>query len=145
RDPPIALNKTDLIIHGRKSATRYVHKMGFQVATPLLDDRFNHVVSPACLSPGPSARPQCPESKWSQQVTDDGRLIADVKRVQQFLIQRIAMGHPRMLAQMLAPSFDDELLHHPAGFCGVFPDIPADRAVAIARRAKFAQGGGERG
>src|SRR5690606_13265397 len=91
RDQPIALNKTDLIIHGRKSATRYVHKMGFQVATPLLDDRFNHVVSPACLSPGPSARPQCPESKWSQQVTDDGRLIADVKRVQQFLIQRIAM------------------------------------------------------
>ena len=27
RDQPVALNKTDLVTHGRQSATRYVHKM----------------------------------------------------------------------------------------------------------------------
>src|SRR5690554_462901 len=69
--------------------------------------------------------------------------VTNMECVQNLLIERIAMGHPGMLALMLYPAFNDERFYYPAWFGDVLPDVPADRAVAMARHSKIAKGGNE--
>lgn len=75
-----------------------------------------------------------------QQVAHDRRIVADVERVDDVLVDLIGVGDAGVLALMLHPAFDDEAFQHPSGLGDILPHVPADRPVALAHGAEAAQG-----
>lgn len=64
-------------------------------------------------------------------MTDQGRLLAEMKGVDRFLIELVGARYAPVLSLVLYPAFDNKTFDDPARLLDIFPNIPSWRRRTV--------------